>query len=109
MSLTHGIRSQRSHIWTFTVGVAEDVQRLLSSSCPCDTLHTNIYIFVEYFHHLWAMTIYFCESGVHNAAPLDGVPFGDDPLWDGNVTYLNPNVVSSTTLHGSQRTYSTLL
>ncbi len=77
LSVTHGQPGDRTHIWTFVVGV--DEVRNTGSACPC-FIPANIALVPSY-----VAANYFCETGV----PYPGVTsyevfYPDDPLWDGD-------------------------
>ena len=77
LSVTHGQPGDRTHIWTFAVGVDEVFGSTVV--CPCVN-PDNIALVPSY-----VADNYFCESGVPYP---DGFSFGtfyaDDPLWDGD-------------------------
>ena len=73
VSVTHGCRGARQHIWTFAAGLSEGNPNW-GASCPCDANHPiNVPNFVG--------GDYFCESGVNGRWSWG--TFRDDPLWDG--------------------------
>ena len=88
LSVTHGQPGDRTHIWTFAVGV-DEVGRI-SDRCPCSANPDNSAIVPSY-----VAANYFCESGVPYP---DGFSFGtfyaDDPLWDGDGCGPNTNCCS---------------
>ena len=77
MSLTHGQSGNRTHIWTFVVGISETVdQNYIELLCPCVSAGAEPpppFVGADYF----------CESGLHDVFPGNRVLYPDDPLWDG--------------------------
>ena len=77
LSVTHGQPGDRTHIWTFAVGITEVYFN--SAVCPCDnpanTASVPSYVAANYF----------CESGVPypDVFSFDTL-YPDDPLWDGD-------------------------
>ncbi len=77
LSVTHGQPGDRTHIWTFAVGVDEVGTN--SATCPCVN-PANIAFVPSY-----VAANYFCESGVPYPHGFSyGVLYPDDPLWDGD-------------------------
>ena len=73
VSLTHGPAGTRQHIWTFAVGLTEEIgeSRYNHIRCPCDTSDYRVvppYVGNNYFNSTWR----------HNY-----ILFPDDVLWDG--------------------------
>ena len=71
VTLTHG--NPRSHIWTFMVGQAENVDY---SRCPCGT--PNFATSPSFVGR-----DYYCESGNLDSFYTHGKYYPNDPLWDG--------------------------
>ena len=76
LSVTHGQPGDRTHIWTFAVGVDEVTNN--EWVCPCVN-PDNIPTVPSY-----VAANYFCESGVPYPNSYSPVFFPDDPLWDGD-------------------------
>ena len=74
LSVTHGQPGDRTHIWTFAVGVGDDVNT--NNGCPCNS-GGNPQIVPMYVGNN-----FFCESGTDGEASF-GIFYSDDPLWDG--------------------------
>ena len=72
VSLTHG--NPRSHIWTFMVGQAENVD---FSHCPCGTPNPPT-------SPSFIGRDYYCESGNLDSHYTHGKFYPNDPLWDGH-------------------------
>ena len=72
VTLTHG--NPRSHIWTFIVGQAENVD---FSRCPCGTLNPLT-------SPSFVGRDYFCESGNLDSYFTRGIFYPNDLLWDGH-------------------------
>ena len=88
ISITHGAPGSRQHIWTFAVGVYDDV------FCPCNPADTNT------VPPPFIRNDYFCESGAtYDTRPGTGAspnPFyGDDLLWDGRDCFGDADDVST--------------
>ena len=78
VSLTHGTAGSRRHIWTFAVGLTEEIGAIHYNRirCPCDTADYSVvppYIGNDYF----------CESGFNSTWRHEHILFPDDVLWDG--------------------------
>ena len=73
LSVTHGQPGNRTHIWTFAVGVDEVIDNRFA--CPCDS-PTTVPSFVG--------INFFCETGVPYPNAHTGSFYPDDPLWDGD-------------------------
>ena len=94
VSLTHGGAGSRQHIWTFAAGQTEVDTSFLSLQCPCDTHnYDGLPAFVG--------DDFFCESGLHS--PWS---YHTPMMFSGMVRTVHPtaHAVSSTILHGLQRT-----
>ena len=77
LSVTHGQPGDRTHIWTFAVGVDELQNN--NNVCPC-VRPANIALVPSY-----VAANYFCESGVPYPQAVSIETFyPDDPLWDGD-------------------------
>ena len=77
VSLTHGPRGTRQHIWTFAAGLTESVlPSYPETACPCAgrLSLTDVPSFVG--------NDYICESG-NPGTTWTGVLYANDPLWDG--------------------------
>ena len=77
LSVTHGQPGDRTHIWTFAVGLSE--VHAEAFVCPC--VHpANIALVPSY-----VATNYFCESGLSFTDTFSfGTLYTADPLWDGD-------------------------
>ena len=97
VSLTHGGAGSRQHIWTFATGLTEveTMPVFFPLQCPCDAHNYN--------HNVPAFVgdDYFCESGFHSAWNHQFILYPDDVL---RTVHPPAHAVSSTTLHGLQRT-----
>ena len=102
VSLTHGESYDRQHIWTFASGLTEAPStKVQTASCPCDTdIYNDIPSFVA--------NDYFCESGLSspwNTSLHRYILFSPLTLCGmARTAQLAAHVVSSTILHGLQRT-----
>ena len=76
LSVTHGQPGNRTHIWTFAVGI--DEVQANDWVCPCVN-PDNIALVPSY-----VAANYFCESGVPYPDAFTHVFYPDDPLWDGD-------------------------
>ena len=76
LSVTHGQPGDRTHIWTFAVGI-DEVQGA-TSTCPCVN-PANIALVPSY-----VADNYFCESGVPYPDFASSTFYPDDSLWDGD-------------------------
>ena len=98
ISLTHGGAGSRQHIWTFAAGLSEVDTRFRDQMCPCDTHnYDRVPAFVG--------DDFFCESGLHSPWS-DQYIYSSPMMFSGMVRTVHPRAyaVSSTTLHGLQRT-----
>ena len=100
VSLTHGGAGSRQHIWTFAAGVTEVDTRFLSERCPCDTHnYDRVPVFVgdDFF-----VRVPYTLPGITQI-----VLYSTPMMFSGMVKTVHPtaHAVSSTTLHGLQRTY----
>uniref|UniRef100_A0A1X7TDT7 Fibrinogen C-terminal domain-containing protein n=1 Tax=Amphimedon queenslandica TaxID=400682 RepID=A0A1X7TDT7_AMPQE len=88
LSITHG-SNPRQHIWTYAVGIFEDLNR--DACCPCNngsTTTTPSYVGNDYY----------CESGVTSYTYVLYNLFPDDIMWDGRqCDYLESPFCSSST------------
>ena len=75
LSVTHGQPGERTHIWTFAVGI-DEVNYYYA--CPCIN-PDNIATVPSY-----VAANYFCESGVPYPDSFSATLYPDDPLWDGD-------------------------
>ena len=71
ISITHG--SPRKHLWTYAVGLSDDVDHSGYNNCPCAK-------FPGPSPPSFVGNHYYCESG--NTGPYE-YHFYDEPLWDG--------------------------
>ena len=76
LSVTHGQPGNRTHIWTFAVGIDEVFGDIFVCPCvnPANTALVPSYVAANYF----------CESGVPYPDSSSGTLYPDDPLWDGD-------------------------
>ena len=83
VSITHGLRGSRQHIWTFAAALGDNCTDNIRFLCPCSNVNLNWPYQVPSF----IGNDYFCESGRHGAGGscFNGllIYFPDDPLWDG--------------------------
>ena len=87
LGLTHGSAGNRSHIWTFAVGVSEGSTVHISEKCPCDGGTSPVPEFVG--------SDYFCESGLNGPWVEDQFIFHpEDQLWDGEDCLANSTCCS---------------
>ena len=78
VSLTHGSRGSRQHIWTFAAGLVENnPSRYPLWSCPCADRATALSLVPSFVGN-----DYFCESRDPNSSPTRMLQ-PNDPLWDG--------------------------
>ena len=99
VSLTYGGAGSQQHIWTFATGLTEVDTNFLSNRCPCDTHnYDRVPAFVG--------DNYFCESGYTLPGPALVSTYSTPMMFSGMVRTVHPTAyaVSSTTLHGLQRT-----
>ena len=75
LGLTHGSAGNRSHIWTFAVGVSENPMGYINELCPCDGGTSPVPEFVG--------SDYFCESGLNGPWVGQFIFYPEDQLWDG--------------------------
>ena len=71
--LTYG--SPKQHVWTFAAARDEN-DNSLGSNCPC-VLRNG------FGPPGFVGNDYFCDTGSDNGQVVDGLFYGDDPLWDG--------------------------
>ena len=76
VSLTHG--NPREHIWTF-VAAYDEVSTSPDKNCPCTNTNTASQASQP---PAFVGNDYFCDTGSSGTA-LQGVFYGDNPLWDG--------------------------
>ena len=76
VSLTHG--NPREHIWTFVAAYGE-VSISPDKNCPCTNTNTASQASQP---PAFVGNDYFCDTG-SNGRAVNGVFYGDDPLWDG--------------------------
>ena len=97
ISLTHGITGSREHMWTFAAGLTEtNSSSYIGEKCPCDTSMCIV------------MSLHLLEmiTSVRVACTLPGMASIPQMMFSGMVRVALPpaHAVSSTTLHGLQRT-----
>lgn len=77
VSLTHGPSGNRTHIWTFAVGLTEAIEHNRANLlCPCvyaGAISPPVFVGSDYF----------CESGLNSGFGGAIIFYPDDPLWDG--------------------------
>ena len=99
ISLTHGAAGRRQHIWTFASGVSEMIiGRLSNEPCPCDTASpSNVSAFIG--NDYTSVRVVYTPSGATIMVYFFLV-------FSGMVRTVHPpaHAVSSTILHGLQRT-----
>ena len=79
LSVSYGQPGDRTHIWTFAVGLDEVIDDIYDEGiCPCVD-PDNIALVPSY-----VAANYFCESGVPYPESFFHVFYADDPLWDGD-------------------------
>ena len=96
VSLTHGGPGRRQHIWTFAAGLTEVPGRYIRASCPCDTYVNTSLLLLEM---ITSVRVVFTFNGV---LPLLSFPMTLCGM--ARTAQLAAHVVSSTILHGLQRT-----
>ena len=74
ISITTG--SPRKHVWTFAVGVSEDVRNYNPFNCPCAK-------YPGPDPPTYVGSHYYCESGITGAAFIIAKLYTNDSLWDG--------------------------
>ena len=99
MSTTHGAAGRHQHIWTFAAGLTESnyQAQFHTNNCPCDTE-----ILIVCLHLLAMITFVRVAIALLGATGTNSIP----TMFSGMVGTVHPPVhaVSSTTLHGLQRT-----
>ncbi len=76
VSVTHGPRGSREHVWTFATGYNED--RAGDTVCPRAPSALSIIVVPQFVGQ-----DYFCESAVSTGTPTVRL-YSEDPLWDGD-------------------------
>ncbi len=79
VSLTHGYGEDRTHIWTFAVGLSETY----SGNSNDDTLYCPCMLSGATQPPSFVGDDYFCESGNQLGSLGHHNIYSDDPLWDG--------------------------
>jgi hypothetical protein len=79
ISITHGPRLARQHVWSFVAASGEHSAFQAGSLCSCSNRNPWEHEFFVSF----LGNNYFCDTGNHNSSTSDSLLNYNDPLWDG--------------------------